>query len=476
MLKLIAPFRVFFNLDDSLVISNPSGFAKFLEFVSQNLSDPQSAVSQKIHPSLSIEVNSPPDPDKDKIGSRFTSMDKHGSQYARPNLFTLRFKPSEAGEISKIFRKILPVVDSTAGEYSHYFSPDVSSIRIDLHNNTIAILSMELAIDGTVLGKNAHEWRKLDEWTTVLVHQFLSEIYQSHIFPFLLLLNKLSQAFEERFVLDITQYSIFLDLAQSKKKPYYNLDYRFKLMWVNRTLCYSNEYPENNWIRSVIEHKESLKIEKADAYLGVGNNIVIMPADMDQQHLVPLWNAVLLAQYYYAALDVVNNNLIKYMGIAFNREKRQALYQLSDEMEVIVTSVTSLQMHYSDTLIELQGIFLKVFHILQKEWRFELLLKEVQKKLDLCKSNIALLNQEKNERNQRRTELVLIGLAGTNLVYLFTAISGYAISLSAQRKELLGNIPGFLDLGFMFSGNTLSWIGIFVTIIIMFFARQRRSR
>lgn len=475
MLKLIAPFRFFLNLDDSLVTSNPTGFALFLEFVRNSLSDPQNVLRQKIHPSLHIDVNIPSNPDKDEIGSRFTSLDKSGSLYSMPNLFTLRFAPSYAADITKIFKTIMPAVDSKAGEFSHYFTPDIGSIRIDMHNNTIAILSMELAVEPKEMGKNAYEWSKLDEWTTVLVHQFLTEIYQSHIFPVLLALNRLSVEYEERYIQDITEYNIFLDLVFNKKKPYYNLDRRFRLLWVNRTLCYRKEYPENNWIRSVTSHKGVLKIDREEFYLGAGNNVVMISADDASEYLALLWDTVLLAQYYYAALDVVNMNLVKYTSIAFNKKNREALYHLSDEMETIITSVTALQFHYNDVLMELQGMPLSIFHVLQKEWRFDLLLREVQKKLDLCKTNIALLNQEKNERNQRRTELVLIGLAGTNLVYLFTAISGYAISLSAQRKALLGDIPGFMDLGFMLSGNALSWLGIVITIIVMFFASRKRK-
>jgi hypothetical protein len=303
----------------------------------------------------------------------------------------------------------------------------------------------------------------------------LGGLYQEYIFPLLLALNKLSHKHGDGWIEEISEYNIFRDLAPSKRDPYYNLDLSFKLMWVNRTLYYSNDYPANGWIKLVMSHNnQSIKINEAEIYLNAGNNIIILPKAMDKKHLDILWDVMLSAQYFYAAMDIVNVNLIKYVGTVFNRQNSDSLHSLGDDMENIITLVTILQVHYNDTIVDLQGISQKLFHAIQKEWKFDNLVRNVDRKLSLCKSNITILGQQTTERNQWRTEIVLKALAGTNLIYLFLAVSGYASQWPQEHMNMIGKIPGVMDLGFMFTSNTLTWIGILITIAMVVFTTSWR--
>lgn len=474
MLKLIAPFRALFSLDSSAIAANPGKFTYFLKLTSKELENPQSSLRKNIHPSLDIDVNIPVETSDSEIGSRYISLNANGSLYLSPRIFTIRFKPSETNDIEGIYNKSALMADEVTAKYSKNFYPDISSFRIDIHDNTIATLSMEMIVDRNNLNKNDYAWNKLDEWTTVLIHFLLSEIYQIYIYPVLEVIRKFSQESEYKFVQNVSEYSVFPDLVGDTENPHTDLKQRFMLMWVNRTLCYKNDYAENNWIKPLIRKHDILNVKGAEVHLNSGNSIIIMPQDMDKRNLAQLWDVILSTQYYYAAMDVVNINLIRYIGTTFTKVTSDKLRILSKNMEAIVNKVTILQVHYNDFSMELQGTAQKIFHLLQKEWNFNILTHNVQKKIELCKSNITVLNQETNQRNQGRMQIVLTGLAGMGILNIFVELGTYATQMPDAHLHMVGQIPGFMDLGFILSGNALSWIGIFIAVSIVIFSIKNR--
>src|SRR5262249_27297612 len=149
-----------------------------------------------------------------------------------------------------------------------------------------------------------------------------------------------------------------------------------------------------------------IHIKDAQLHLNWGNNLIILPKGMDKDRLSGLWDGMLSAQYYYAAMDAVSINLVKYIATTFNRQSSKELRRLSNDMEIIVNSVIILQVRYKDISMEVQGVARDIFTHLEKEWNFRMLADNMKTKLDLCKSNVNALNQETNSRNQERAEIV----------------------------------------------------------------------
>ncbi|HEU5047853.1 MAG TPA: hypothetical protein VFT64_08425 [Rickettsiales bacterium] len=477
MLKLIAPFRAYFNLDSSQVATDPDGFMDYLAHLRTELSAPASSISKKLSPALEMDVNVPPRLEKDEVEARYVDANKNGSLFLFQRIFTLRFKSAAFPELQNILRDACTAADDKVIRYSDSFLPDAQSLRIDFYDNTVAILTLDLHLDKAHIGQSDSAWDKLDKWTTAFTYNLLERLYQKHIFPLLLGLSKMPDRHGQYWVEDIEAYNIFRDLASHRRNPYYNLDLCFRLMWVNRTLFYSNDYPMNAWIRPLLHphNNESIRIDGAEIHLNSGNNVIMISKDLEDKQLENLWDVMLSAQYYYAAMDIVNVNLIKYLGTVFNRQSDASLHMLSEDMENIINLVTILQVHYNDMMVDLQGVSQKLFHAIQKEWKFENLVRNVDRKLGLCKANITMLSQQTNERNQWRTEIVLKALAGTNLIYLFLAVSGYASQWPRDHMDMVGKFPGFLDLGFIFSGNALTWAGIIITGLLILYTTNWRN-
>lgn len=476
MLKLIAPFRALFSLDSSLIAANPSAFTEFLRHAQRELENPESALKKALNPAAEIAVHVPAEPNDSEIGSRYIGLNANGSLYLSPRVFTLRFGADAGKQLDEIYKYAADMADAVAQKYSRNFFPDLASLRIDLQDNTIATFSLDMVIDRASINKNDYGWNRLDEWTTVLVHFMLAKLYDGCLFPAMEALKNFSDSNCYPYIQSVKDYTIFPDLVGDPQNPHPNLNNRFILMWVNRTLCYNGDYPANQWMKQLMHEHADLKIHDAEVHLNAGNSIVVMPETMDKAQLAQFWEINMSAQYYYAALDVVNINLVKYIGTIFNKQTNRGLRRLTRELEAIMNRVTILQVRYHDFSMELQGTARRIFSLLQKEWDFGTLANNVHRKVELCKSNINVLNQETNSRNQGRTEIVLTSLTGMGILNLFVELGNYATQLPPEHRDMVGKIPGFMDLGFVMSGNALSWIGIVIAVgVVVFTVMNRRA-
>jgi hypothetical protein len=174
-------------------------------------------------------------------------------------------------------------------------------------------------------------------------------------------------------------------------------------------------------------------------------------------------------------MNVINVNLVRYIGITSNKYSHTALREITRDTENIINSVTILKVRYNDLLAELSGVPKEIFLALQKEWHFRNILDNMQDKLDLCRINIKTLNVEMQRRNQGRIETVLTGVAGMTIMSVFVELGCYATQIPDNKMAMVGKFPGFMDLGFLLTGNELSWIGIIMAVSVLAFTVRHRS-
>jgi hypothetical protein len=243
-------------------------------------------------------------------------------------------------------------------------------------------------------------------------------------------------------------------------------------MWVNRTLICKKGQAIEGW--SLASQENTIEIDKALVHLGWGNSVVETTKDEPHQ-LLPLWRGMHLAQYYYATMDVLSSNLTRFMAITYTSKDNQALKEISREMELVVSSVTILQIKYEDLHMELQGHIRTVFVRLEKEWDFKTIFANVQHKVNVCKANTTQLNQVINHRNQARANMVLTSLTGVGIVNLMVGIAAYAQRIRADPATDVKDIPGIMDIALGVSANMLIWIGIAIAVVTASIVIKSRS-
>ena len=471
MLKVNTPFRVFFNLDSSKVAAQPGAFMEFLKKVRAALDDPNTELAKKTHPALDVEVNMPKAKGTDSASSR-----DHGRFFLSPHVLVLRLRPSYREELQKLYDRAAAEADGSVEKFSAMIKPDLDSLFVKVNDNTIAVLSLDMHMDPANIIKGKEGWNRMNEWVSAVIKTMLGELYPLMIYPLLKGLNDFANLTKDYFFYDISEYKIFFVLVGDPKNPYPDMHKRFIPMKTNLTLCVEEgKYEENRWISSATRTGATVRLKEAEIHISDENNLVVMSKNTDMKCLDVLWELIASASYYYIAMNVININLIRYIGITSDKHTTKGLREISRDMENIINSVTIMKLRYNDLASELNGIARKIFNTLQKEWDFKNISDNMQSKLELCRTNIQTLSTEMQRRNQGRIETVLTGVAGVTLVSVFVDIAAYATQLPRESRKMVGDIPGILDLGFMMSGNALGWIGIVLATSVLAFTIKHRS-
>lgn len=476
MLKLITPFRVLFNLDSSKIAAQPTLFTEFLKKTQEALDNPETALARSLHPALKVEAKLPPAAKPAAKGAQDSSGARdHGRFFLSPHVLTLSFRESYLPDLEALYAAAAADADATIGvSYADMFRPDLADLKIKLNDNTVAVMLLDLHTPKGVPDE-AESWSRLNDWVAALVKSMLTELYPQMIFPLLKAMNEFSNETKDFFVYDVSEYKIFFVLVGDPQNPYPDLHKRFIPMKTVMTLCAETIPAKNEWVATILKHCTSVQMKNVDVRISDENNFALLATGTETKALESLWELVAAASYYYIAMNVINVNLIRYIGITSGRYSTAMLRIVSHDMENIINSVTILKVRYNDLVAELSGANRKVFQAMQKEWEFKNISDNIQYKLELCRANIKIISLETQRRNQGRIETVLTGVAGVTLVSITVDLAAYATQLPEENMHMVGSIPGFMDLGFLLSGNVLSWFGFILAAGVLAFTIRHRS-
>jgi hypothetical protein len=471
-MKIITPVRVLFNLDSSKIAAQPARFTEFLKQLRAALSDTGSELAQTIHPAVDVEVNVLPK----YLDNGSDSSRDHSRFYLFPQIFTLRFRASFRQELAALYADAAKEADAAIAPYSQFFCPDLESLALRFNDNTVAVLLLDLPLNPDVQFAREEGWNRLNEWAGVMVKHLLRGLYPTMIFPFLKGLIAFSRQTKEDFIYDVAAgYKIFFVLVGDPENPYPDLHQRFIPMKSHLVFCTQKGYAPNHWTSTITQHCITVKEGETEYHIGDENILITLSPEREYATLSPVWELFSAASYYLIAMNVINVNLVRYIGITGDRHSHKALRVITRDTENIINSVTILKVRYHDLLSELTGTRKKLFLALQKEWNFQNIVQNMQNKLDLCHLNIKTLNVEMQRRNQGRIEIVLTGVACMSIMSVFIELSSYATQLPPENKGMVGNVIGFMDLGFVLSGNMLGWVGFVMASAVMAFAVKHRS-
>ncbi|MES2355902.1 MAG: hypothetical protein V4568_16185 [Pseudomonadota bacterium] len=464
-LRLVAPFRCQFNLDSAKMVEEGENFNVFLQSLNTDFRTARERCFPNVPQGIMVEALLRPD-DK-SAESRYISLEQAGSHFNSPKQFSVGFDEKLRPDIAKYMQDAAHEADKVCGKVlSNVLSPMLETLDIAIYEKTIAILTLDLAIDDRF---NDSDWAMLDEWTTRLVFFFLNPIYRKYIFPTFRGINEYAQSRGEKRIRSPREYYLLFDLSDEKG----NAD-RTRLLWVNRTLVCPKGEALNDWATRHMDATRTIDVNGAHAHMSWGNNIIETTNAERPAAFSGVWDGLYLAQYYYAVLDVVSKNLKRFICATYDKKQNRELRALSRAMDYVINSVTVIEVDYKDFPMELQGVPKAVFRRLEKEWDFSTLLLNVRGKRDLCKSHGELLTAYINQRNSIRVEMVLTGVAGVGLVGLMMNLSSYGRAL--KREGYTNDVVGLLDIGQHLSPSVMIWIGLFLAVAISIFVSMNRTR
>jgi hypothetical protein len=465
LLKLIAPFRCQFNLDSAKTVEEGAKFNAFLKELDRDFHTTRERLFPGVPAGVNIEIL--PRQDAADADSRYISIDQAGSFLDFPQYFSIKFSETFQQDVKSFLTKAKWDADTLCrSTLSEKLSPLYESIDIAIYNNTIAILTLDVAIEKE-FGND--DWLKLDEWTTRLVFYFLRRIYKEFLHSALSAVNHYAAQRSEKSIINPRDYAVFYDI--SSETP--DAD-RSRLLWVNRTLICPKGEATHDWARHRMDDARIIEVDRAHVHLSSGNNVIETTSTSVVHNLSPVWQGMYLAQYHYAVLDVIGKNIKHFIGLNYDKKSNRELRALTASMDTVIDTIIVFQVQYRDMPTELQGLTKSVFRRLEKEWDMESLFSSVQKKRELCESNLARVNGYINHRNSARVQMVLAVLAGLGLVSLMVAISSYGRAL--LKDGLDGDAVGLLALAQVLTPGTMIWIGVILAIAVSVLISANRPR
>ncbi|NIR50952.1 hypothetical protein GWO43_20235 [candidate division KSB1 bacterium] len=391
-------------------------------------------------------------------------------------------------------------------------TPDPDSVFLRIFDNTISMVEVSLDLHNFSQHVDQSNYQSfLDTLRDVGIayaYNYITKLYDQAIFPFL---KELSQGFDpdSDYIKRVGRYENFNDMSY---KPYK----RSKLsrgdkgllvpkqsqptamvLWVTRMLILDDAQQDfvndlvDHWLKDIGDQKEIDKV-KADPnayslawlhYLVRENvnapNEADMKLDRTDSEFDDAWNSMIMSQYYYSALECLNNNLQHVIGLSYSPRADQELRELNRHLKSTMASTNLLIINYNEMQKYLKRSKLQAMKQIMKKWDFDNLTEHAKNKMALCKERIDNLHKVSTERSTLYTDIILLGIGAISIISLLVGLSQYGRTLSADatlgfRDEspldifgLISRIPTDLILVLSFA---------VIVVISVFYYVLRRKR
>jgi hypothetical protein len=191
------------------------------------------------------------------------------------------------------------------------------------------------------------------------------------------------------------------------------------------------------------------------------------------------WESMLMSQYFYSALECLNNNLQRVIKRSYQPEAEKSLRDLNQQLKRTTATTNLLIICYNDIQKYLQRDKQATLTRIMAGWDFEGLRKNTEKRIALCNTRLDNMHKISTERSSLATDLLLFGIGAVSFIGLIITLSQYGRLLTTDATL------GFRDDGpFDIFGLISVWpmdyvlIGAVIIILVLtyFYYRFRRRK
>ncbi len=253
-----------------------------------------------------------------------------------------------------------------------------------------------------------------------------------------------------------------------------------QILWVSRAILLNTQAIKNQRIKTLITQwlKHTHRSEDA-ADIIAGNksfsltwlNYVIVDTELNDERI----DAMILAQYYYAAQENCNKQLKQAIDSAYNGNKK------NDAQIILSRSRVTSRLHqvaFHDHLNYLTQSKRLILDNILKCWNYEALTANGQRMIEICTSKIDETESKKRERSSLLTDLLLVALS----FFTVFELSLYLTELSREMmsrptldynddsRSFMLQFIAEIDTDVMFGS------GFFLTLLLVFVYKIIKSR
>ncbi len=275
------------------------------------------------------------------------------------------------------------------------------------------------------------------------------------------------------------------------------------LLWVSRALIFETSTGPHRepiiryWVGPTCPEKELKRVlEHDDAnalfwgnYLfrenswdpGVASNTSMIRKagrDLPRRAFAEDWEAMIYAQYYYAAMECLDVQIDRVLGISYTRQAKRQLPLLHQRLEMLVTDTHQLIFDYQRNRKFLKRPKLVRMQAILDYWEFQPILERVEQKITLCADRLESLHQRSVDRNALYTDLILLGIGITSVTSLLLEFSKYGRELASDAALGGDDVTtfGFLEHLSGSSTDFILFLSLILTIglaVVYFLLRKR---
>jgi hypothetical protein len=477
LIRLVAPFRCHFNVNNPRVSSNEAGYCRVWQEIDRTLH----AGLAKYPLIRSLEfLHARETP----AGLRYQRLHESGS-LRPPEVVRVQPAPETAALIEEAVRMAEGAVSE--GNRKGALVPRPESLLFRLYDNTLGLAEVSVEISETRWETaGAQTCADIQAWSNAFMNHVVPAYYRSTLFP---LVIDLWRAADGEYLETPGDHHGFPEVTLKQKPgrssgglPDYEPDVAGQPLWVSRSLHVDGlDLPTRQAVlRHWIPHAAALALmrETEFVYLGWGHNVFNTPAHSPTAR--EAWEALLLCQYFYTVLESTNLGLTRFIGLSLGRLSHRETHRLDRVLQDVVASVNLLVAGFNDTQQNLQGHRQAFFMDLRSRWHMDTLLQNVEKKIGLVTAQINRLYESSVKTGQMLNGLILCSIGGIALLSFCLSLSQYARSAVVPPEQGPGadGVWGLLDLGAAYPPDVVIWGGVVILAGLLgaFWFFQRRGK
>lgn len=377
-------------------------------------------------------------------------------------------------------------------------SLEPASLRVDLHDNTVALLEAALAVDGLFAG-SGDEARRLALHRLDLVEALATRFAAALLAALYPPLHEFIAVLARRKgpVLEARELVGHPDLAAGGGAG-------GRVMWTSRTLDLPPEAGDGkasgrgdhlarHWLTHAATNEaaasEARKLLDGECsysmrWLNYAHRPLPPQADAGAGDELPWAEArgmVRLAQYTYAAFDVMSGELDRVIGRSHQPGVDRNIRRLHRRLADLVARTDLLVLDFRERRKHLPPRQRRWLEGLLDGWIFQEVVKTCREKTRLCSARIETLRAKLADRNAIAADLLMMALTAIVFFSLFLEISQYGRTLATDATLGLRD-EGLLDLVAWVSGlSTDAGLGCSALFVLLaagayyFFRSGQRS-
>jgi hypothetical protein len=235
-----------------------------------------------------------------------------------------------------------------------------------------------------------------------------------------------------------------------------------------------------DWLKDIGDNNKERAVHaanEADAYCVRWLNYVFREDFRATRRFEHVWEALCLCQYYYSALDALNDRLNAVISLSNRMAQELHVYSLREALDETVQRTAILLLNYNETQNYMNRDKLAAVRDIMTSWEFERIERTTREKMKVCRERLDDLHRKSAEKSSRYTEGLLFGIGLLAILDLGISLAMFgrapAESTFAQDERYTGFIlAGLAGL----PATAIILVSVLLIVALGLFYRRLRNK